>query len=140
MAGKSTQKTTTVGKTASKKTTTKKVGVTVPNDTSQKITPAEGGGVIQELKKRELIDRVVAASGIKKNQAKPAIEAMLAIVGEALAKGEAMNLEPLGKLKVQKEKDVGAADVYSVRIRRKKPAQAGGPSTGPRPPLAKAAE
>lgn len=89
----------------------------------------------RELRKKELIDRVTAASGLKKSQARAAIEATLAVIGEAMEKGEAMNLEPLGKVKVQKEKDVGAANVYSCRVRRKKQA---GP--GENPPLAEAAE
>ena len=99
------------------------------------IKPAKPVSITRELKKKELIDRVALASGLKKPQAKAAIEAALAILGEALEKGDAMNLEPLGKVKVQKEKDAGAARVYACRIRRKKPAAGAGKA-----PLAEAAE
>ena len=98
-------------------------------------TPAKPVSITRELKKKELIDRVAVASGLKKPQAKAAIEATLAILGESLEKGEAMNLEPLGKVKVQKEKDAGAALVYSCRVRRKKVSAA--PAKAP---LADAAE
>ena len=97
--------------------------------------PAKPVSITRELKKKELIDRVAVASGLKKPQAKAAIEATLAILGEALEKGDAMNLEPLGKVKVQKEKDAGAARVYACRIRRKKPVADAGKA-----PLAEAAE
>ncbi|MEQ9693546.1 HU family DNA-binding protein [Shimia sp. SDUM112013] len=82
-----------------------------------------------EMKKVELIDLVVERSGIKKKFAKPAIEAALAILGETLAEGRDLNMRPLGKVKVQRSKEVANATVHTVRIRRpnavvEKPAEA----------------
>ncbi|MDO6800260.1 HU family DNA-binding protein [Shimia thalassica] len=71
-----------------------------------------------ELKKVELIDAVVERSGVKKKFAKPAIEAALAILGESLAEGRDLNLRPLGKVKVQRTKEVANAIVMTTRIRR----------------------
>ncbi|MEM9349951.1 MAG: HU family DNA-binding protein [Pseudomonadota bacterium] len=150
MARATTTKKTTTRTAAARKTTSSKAPAAskakapAPKTSTAK-APAKGvvtpkaavpeAEVAREFKKKELVDRVVAATGAKKGQARPVIEATLAVLGEAMAKGEAMNLEPLGKLKVQKEKDVGAATVYSCRVRRKKSG-----TTGPKPPLAEAAE
>ena len=57
------------------------------------------------LKKKELINTVVERSGIKKKDAKPVIEAMLAVLGQTLAEGREMNLQPLGKIKINRAKD-----------------------------------
>jgi len=38
-----------------------------------------------DLKKKELVDLVVERSGIKKKDAKPVVEAMLAVLGETIA-------------------------------------------------------
>ncbi|MEM6478538.1 MAG: HU family DNA-binding protein [Pseudomonadota bacterium] len=105
---------------------------------SQAVTSAESvkksSEVTRELKKKELVERVAEASGLKKSQARAALEEALGILGDALAKGEQLNLEPLGKLRVVREKDVGAAHVYTCRVRRRK---ASAPSADP---LAAAAE
>jgi DNA-binding protein HU-alpha len=74
-----------------------------------------------EMKKVELVDAVVERSGIKKKDAKPAIEAALAILGEALADGRDLNLRPLGKVKVQRTKEMANGSVLTVRIRQASP-------------------
>ncbi|MGB7241635.1 MAG: HU family DNA-binding protein [Sulfitobacter sp.] len=75
-----------------------------------------------EMRKKELIDRVVSRSGIKKKDAKPVVEAMLAVLGEALADCRELILPPLGKLKVRREKKLpnGLAMVVKVRQNNKK--------------------
>ncbi len=77
--------------------------------------PAE----VPVLRKKELIERVVARSGIKKKDAKPVIEAMLAVLGEALASGEDLNLQPLGKVMVKRVKEHTNAKVMVTRIRQR---------------------
>jgi len=72
------------------------------------------------LRKKELIDRVVARSGIKKKDAKPTIEAMLAVLGEALSNGEELNLHPMGKMKVTRVIDKPNATVMVTKVRRHK--------------------
>lgn len=123
MAATRTTKTTTSSKSTKSTKTTKPTATTAkPAATAAK--PAAAGVVAPELavelKKKDLIDRVVKASGMKRGQVKPAVEATLAVLGDALQKGEDLNLEPMGKLKVKNEKDVGAAHIYSCRVRRKK--------------------
>ncbi len=71
-----------------------------------------------ELKKKELIELVVIHSGVKKKFAKPVVEAMLAVLGEAIAGGRELNMQPLGKVKVTNEKSVPNGKVMNTRIRQ----------------------
>lgn len=93
--------------------------------------------------KRELIERVVIASGIKKKAAKPVVEAMLKELGDALARGETLNLQPFGKGIVKNRKDLENAEIIELRLRRSKIALRAAEasiSATPRDPLAEAAE
>jgi DNA-binding protein HU-alpha len=71
-----------------------------------------------DLRKKELIDLVVERSGVKKRDAKPAIEAALAILGEAIGDGRELNLQPLGKLKVTRIKEGEGIKVVNTRLRQ----------------------
>lgn len=71
-----------------------------------------------ELRKKELIDAVVERSGIKKKDAKPVIEAMLAVLGETVSKGRELNLQPLGKLKINRTEEKANARVIACRLRQ----------------------
>ncbi|PRY94936.1 DNA-binding protein [Hasllibacter halocynthiae] len=71
------------------------------------------------LGRKQLIERAVARSGLKRKDVRPAVEAALAVMGDALAAGEGLNLPPLGKLRVQRRKAVGNGEVLIARIRRK---------------------
>ncbi|MEQ8899321.1 MAG: HU family DNA-binding protein [Roseovarius sp.] len=87
---------------------------------------AEAGG--EELKKRELIDEVVKRSGVRKKFAKPVVEAMIDVLGEAITEGREVNLQPFGKIKQQRTKDTANARITVARIRQSKSA---GPALDP---------
>jgi len=72
------------------------------------------------LKKKELIERVVAKSGIKKKDAKPVIESTLEVLGSAIASGEELNLQPFGKVKINREKEMSGAKIFVCKIRQTK--------------------
>ncbi|WP_272004303.1 HU family DNA-binding protein [Roseovarius sp. ZX-A-9] len=78
-----------------------------------------------EMKKQELLARVVDRSEIKKKYAKPVVEAMIAVLGEALAEGRELNLPPLGKVKQNRTKETPTARIIIAKIRQKKPHVAG---------------
>lgn len=84
---------------------------TLVSDVTPSVAPAE-------LKKKELIEAVVERSGVKKKFAKPVIEAMMEVMGEALAEGREMNLQPLGKVKINRIKTVSNGKVVMTRIRQ----------------------
>jgi DNA-binding protein HU-alpha len=105
-----------------KPTTTRKKAAAKPAATKTAAKPAAASPPISPtpmLRKKELIERVVVRSGIKKKDAKPVIEAMLAVLGEALANGEDLNLQPLGKVMVKRVKEQTNAKVMVTRIRQR---------------------
>lgn len=75
--------------------------------------------VDNELRKKELFDLVCARSGMKKKDVKPVVEAMLAVLGDALAEQREMQLPPLGKLKVQRGKELSDGRALVLKLRQK---------------------
>ena len=123
---KSTSSTSSKSKTASGKTgarTTKRLKAPV------KTQPAAEPTVVSEtavdalaplLRKRELINSVVERSGVRKKFAKPVVEAMIGVLGEALAEGRDLNLQPMGRIKQQRVKDTANARITIAKIRQNK--------------------
>ncbi len=75
---------------------------------------------VRMMGKRELIDRVVKASGVKKSAVKPVVEAVLLELGDALSKGETLNLQPFGKASINRHKELENAEIIEIRLRRSK--------------------
>ncbi|MCR8825588.1 HU family DNA-binding protein [Pseudosulfitobacter koreensis] len=73
------------------------------------------------MRKKELIDAVVEASGVKKKDAKPVVEAMLEVLGTALSESRELNLHPLGSVKIRRANDMTKARVLTAKIRQRKP-------------------
>lgn len=112
MSTSSTSKTTTRKTPVARKTPAKNPVATPSVETATE-APAPS-----DLRKRELIEAVVLRSGVKKRDAKPVIEAMLAELGENLAAGRDLTLPPLGKVKVAREKDTPNGRVIVIRVRQ----------------------
>lgn len=75
----------------------------------------------EPMKKPQLLDAVVARTNLKKRDVKPAVEAALAVIAEALMNGEDLNLPPMGKLRVVKAKELDAgAQVLTLKLRTMK--------------------
>lgn len=96
--------------------------------TAEDAESAEGGsaGAAGALRKKDLLDRVGAKSKVKKKDIKDVVEATLLVLGEALAAGEELNLPPLGKAKVNRQKGVAGGDMYIIKLRRSTGKTAGG--------------
>lgn len=92
-------------------------------------------GAQPELRRKELIDMVIARSGVKRREARPAIETALAVLGEALSEGRELNLRPFGKLKVMRMRKSDNGLVLNTRVR-----QPGTDENSGHDPLAHAAE
>lgn len=73
-----------------------------------------------ELKKKELIERIVTKSGLKRRDVKPVVEAILDVLGTSIGKGETLNLQPMGKLIIKRTKDVPNAKISVCRIRQRR--------------------
>ncbi len=122
---KPTKKATTAAKPAKKKYTKSAAtaaktpaplaGVTAPEAASK---PVETPDPV--MKKKDLIDRVVSRSGMKKKDVKPVVEAMLEVLGKSLANGEEMNIQPFGKVMIKRTKEMDNARMVVCRIRQRK--------------------
>lgn len=84
------------------------------------------GDAASELRKKELIELVVARCDVKKRDAKPAVEAALAVLGEALKAGREVNLQPMGKIKIKRSKQVGNAQISTLHLRQNNATRSGG--------------
>jgi hypothetical protein len=71
-----------------------------------------------QLKKKDFLERVVERSGLRRSDAKTAMDATLALLGEALAAGEEVNLPPFGKARMTREKVTPRGHAYSLRLVR----------------------
>ncbi len=91
-------------------------------------------GTALSIRKKELVERVVAASGAKKKQVKEIVEHTLKALGDALAKGEELNLPPFGKAKVNRSKDNDSGTTMMVKLKQ------GGDKAGDRKAARKAKE
>ena len=74
-----------------------------------------------EMRKKELIDTICTRAGVKKKDAKPVVESMLAVLGEALSEGRELILPPLGKVVVRKEKQLPKGKMMVVKVRQNTP-------------------
>ena len=87
--------------------------------------PVKGG----TLRKKDLIDRVVQVSGARKKDTRGIVEAVLAVLGDALAAGETLALPPFGRARVNKQRDLDSGAMLTVKLRRAGPGKPGGKGT-----------
>lgn len=138
MATRSTKTAPKAKTTAAKTTTTVAAAATVVATPAPKATIVETITPVvadMPIKKPELIDRVVAETGMKKKDVKPVVEAMLAVLGRTLAGGEEITAPPMGKLMIKRVKDVANARVLTLKLRHPT-----GNAVKPKDPLADAAD
>jgi DNA-binding protein HU-alpha len=90
-------------------------------DRAPEPAPAAEQAAAPTLRLKDLVDRVVERSGAKKKDAKPVVEATLAVLGEALGKGEGLNLPALGRARVNRQKETEGGGTMVVKFRRVAP-------------------
>ena len=73
------------------------------------------------MRKRELLDTVVTQSGLKKKDVKPIVESTLEVLAAALAEKRELNLQPLGRVMIRREKQVRNGRVLVAKIRQAEP-------------------
>ncbi|MBY6065257.1 HU family DNA-binding protein [Leisingera aquaemixtae] len=111
-------------KPAAGKAAARKTGAAKPADAApaapEPVVVAAAAPVVQAaaLAKRELVEQAVERSGVKKKDAKPVVEAVLALLGEAVAEGRELNLKPFGKLRVNRSQERGNGRVFVCRLRQ----------------------
>lgn len=88
-----------------------------PTPAAAKADAAPKTTKVDMLRKKELIERVVDQTGMRKGEARKAVEATLGVLAGTLDSGQDVNLPPLGKIKVAKTRETGGTKVLSCRIR-----------------------
>ncbi len=73
------------------------------------------------LRMKDFLDRVTEANGGKRTGVRQIVELTLAALGDALDKGEQLNLAPLGRAKVTRRDDSGEGASLMIRLRRTDP-------------------
>ena len=96
-------------------TQSSKQSVVLPSEPVEHVIARPNAGA---LKKKDLIDRVLAATGARKKIVKDIVEATLTVLGDALSKGEMLNVPPFGKAKVSRPTDAGTRNAMTVKLRR----------------------
>ena len=90
--------------------------------TGQKRSDDDAPKAARVVQKREFVDRVVDATGAKKGDVKPIVEATLDQLGRAFASGETLVINPFGRARVSMKKDLqNGGEVINLRLRRRGP-------------------
>jgi len=71
------------------------------------------------LRMKDIVDRVVAQTGQKKRDVKPLTEAVLEVLGAALAAGDEVNLPGLGKMRISRRQAKPDGEMLTLKLRRK---------------------
>ena len=77
----------------------------------------EAGPIL--VRRKELVERIVASSGLKPKAVKTVLDAVLKEIGDILFDGDGLNVPPLGKLVVTRRKDISGAQILNCKLRRK---------------------
>jgi nucleoid DNA-binding protein len=103
-------------KMATKKPTAKPAPVVEPEiDLSQE---AEADAAPEQLRIKELLDRVATATDLNKNKVRAIVEATLNELGKALEAGEGANLPPLGKIRIVNSRSEDQGSILTLKLRR----------------------
>ncbi|MFT6168612.1 MAG: hypothetical protein ACJAR9_000723 [Celeribacter sp.] len=98
---------------------------TVATSTPAAEVEAPEASLVHVVKKKELIERVSEASGVKKGMTKKVVDAMLKEMGDIMQEGTEMNVPPLGKLSINRQKEIANAFILIAKLRRPKGMLAG---------------
>ena len=112
---KSTKKSTAAKAVKAQPVPEEPVPEAVAPETTPETTPVAAR---VQVKKKDFVERVVLRSGAKKPVARDLTEAVLAVLGEALAQGETLVLPPLGKMSVARSVGKAGGEILHVKLRR----------------------
>jgi|GEM_PF-302907 len=92
--------------------------ISKPDATPSVVEAAQSVILGPVMRKKELIDAVVTHSGLKKKDVKPIVESTLEVLAAALAEKRELNLQPLGRVMIRREKQVRNGRVLVAKIRQ----------------------
>jgi DNA-binding protein HU-alpha len=128
---------TSVTKSAPKRSTTK-AAVKKPVAAAKHGSAAKPGAAAElpptgELSKKELLDRLVAESGMKKSEARTALNALLSVMHGAFSEGKSISAAPLGKIKLTRRKQTPNGELAVLRVKLRSPDDKGQKEPGADP-------
>lgn len=118
------RKSTAKPATATAKAATKPAAKSATNVTSLSpaISPAPAAEATAEpakvMRRAELVEQTATRGDLRKNQVRSVLDSALAVIGEALARGETLILPGLGKVSVQRIKDKEHARLIIAKVRQ----------------------
>lgn len=71
------------------------------------------------VKRKELVDRIAVSSGLKPNVIKSVLDPVLQEIGDSLSAGEILQVQPLGRVSVNRRKDLENGEVMICKLRRR---------------------
>ena len=71
------------------------------------------------VKKKELLERIAAATSLKKSEIRPVLDATLEVLGDLIREGKDIAAPPLGRIKYTKEKDTPNGKLAVLRVKLK---------------------
>ncbi|MEM9584051.1 MAG: HU family DNA-binding protein [Pseudomonadota bacterium] len=83
------------------------------------VPPAPAAQESAEINKREFVERVVAHSGMKKGEARRAVDAVLGALNKAISEGKGVAAAPLGKMKLVRKKQTPNGELAVLRVKLK---------------------
>lgn len=92
----------------------KALGAEAPEVEQAAVPALEITAAAPVLKVKDMVDRVALASGAKKKGLREIVEAVLLEMGNALSEGKELNLPPLGRVRVNRQK----GDLMVVKVKR----------------------
>lgn len=72
-----------------------------------------------EISKKELLERVVDESGMKRSDVRQVLDATLRVLGTAIGEGATIAAAPLGKIKVTRSKETPNGKLAVCRVKLK---------------------
>lgn len=82
----------------------------IENPAPEGVEGDDTANVAPDLKKKELIEAIVARSDLKKGVTRQTLDVAFAIMAEALEEGRGLNVPPFGKLTINRERTNGSGE------------------------------
>lgn len=76
------------------------------------------GATADQLRIKDLLDRVAVATDLNKNKVRSIVEATLSELGKALEAGEGVNLPQLGKIRIVNSRSEDQGTIMTLKLRR----------------------
>lgn len=105
-------------KTAAPKRSRTKAAITKPVAAAKaaRVVPATAAAP-NELNKKALVERFMTESGMKKGEARKAVDAMLTVLHGAIGEGMDIAAAPLGKIKIVRKKETPNGELAVLRVK-----------------------